>query len=271
MRTALRSTVSAKGPSRTPPELDADMAGLFVTGTDTGVGKTVLSAALLAAMRAAGEEVIAHKPAVTGLGEPPQGDGPPWPADHELLGAAAAMAPEQVTPRRYAAAVAPPLAAEMAGESLTREELLQGARAALASASQADRDRAPRTLVVEGAGGLLSPLADELTVCDLAAALRLPLLIAARPGLGTINHTLLTLQSARAAGLSVRAVVLTPWPERASRLESYNRETIAQLGSVEVDVLAPAASAEIDELARVGAALPWRRWLAGRVEVAEAF
>jgi dethiobiotin synthetase len=246
------------------------MAGLFVTGTDTGVGKTVLGAALLAAMRAAGEEVIAHKPAVTGLGEPPEGDEPAWPADHELLGEAAAMAPEDVTPRRYAAAVAPPLAAEMAGGRLTREQVLEGARAAVAAASQADRAGEPRTLVVEGAGGLLSPLADELTVCDLAVALGLPLLIAARPGLGTINHTLLTLQSARAAGLSVRAVVLTPWPERPSRLESYNRETIARLGSIEVDVLARAASAEIDELARIGAALPRRRWLAGRVEVREA-
>jgi dethiobiotin synthetase len=244
------------------------MAGLFVTGTDTGVGKTVLSAALVAAMRAAGEEVVAHKPAVTGLGEPPEGDGPPWPADHELLGAAAAMAPEDVTPRRYADAVAPPLAAEMAGERLTRDEVLERARAAVASASMADRS-GPTTLVVEGAGGLLSPLADELTVCELAVALGLGLLIAARPGLGTINHTLLTLHSARAAGLSVRAVVLTPWPERPSRLESYNRQTIARLGSVEVDVLARAGGAEIDELARIGAALPWRRWLAGRVPAAE--
>jgi dethiobiotin synthetase len=246
------------------------VAGLFVTGTDTGVGKTVLSAALLAAMRAAGEKVIAHKPAVSGLGEPPEGEGPPWPADHELLGAAAAMAPEQVTPRRYAAAVAPPLAAEMAGERLTAEEVLAGTRAAVAEASQADRDSARRTLVIEGAGGLLSPLAGELTVCDLAAALGLPLLIAARPALGTINHTLLTLRSARAARLSVRAVVLTPWPEQPSRLERYNRETIASLGVVEVDVLARAASPEIGELARVGDALPWRRWLGGHVEVAEA-
>jgi dethiobiotin synthetase len=269
MRIVRRSTVSVKGPSRTPPERAADMAGLFVTGTDTGVGKTVLSAALLAAMRAAGEEVIAHKPAVTGLGEPPDGDGAPWPADHELLAAAAAMEREQVTPRRYAAAVAPPLAAEIAGERLTREDVLEGARAAVAAASQADRGGGPRTLVVEGAGGLLSPLAGELTVCDLAVALGLGLLIAARPGLGTINHTLLTLHSARAAGLTVRAVVLTPWPERPSRLESYNRETIARLGGVEVEVLARADSAEIDELARVGEPLPWRRWLGGRVAVAE--
>ena len=92
------------------------MRGLLVTGTDTGVGKTALSASLLAAMRAAGEPVSAHKPAVTGLDEPPPDDGPaPWPADHELLGAAAGLAPEQVAPLRYGPAVSPQLAAELAG------------------------------------------------------------------------------------------------------------------------------------------------------------
>jgi dethiobiotin synthetase len=122
-------------------------------------------------------------------------------------------------------------------------------------------------LIVEGVGGLLSPLAEDLTVCDLAAALRLPLLVAARAGLGTINHTLLTVQAARAAGLTVRAVVLTPWPEQASRLERSNLETIARLGLVEVAPLAHAQSAEIPELARIGGGLPWRRWLGERAGV----
>ncbi len=108
---------------------------------------------------------------------------------------------------------------------------------------------------------MLAPLADDYTVCDLAAALGLPVLIAARPGLGTINHTLLTLRAARAAGLDVRAVVLTPWPEDPSALERSNRETITHMGEVEVDTLARASGPQIAELARAGAALPWRRWL----------
>jgi dethiobiotin synthetase len=242
------------------------MQGLFVTGTDTDVGKTVLSAALLAAMAGAGEPIAAHKPAVTGLDEQPgdvagvAGDvSAPWPPDHELLGAAAGMAPEDVAPRRYGPAVSPQLAAELAGEPLDRRELLATAAEVAASAV-----REERTLIVEGAGGLLSPLAAELTVCDLAVALKLPLLIAARPGLGTVNHALLTLQAARAAGLSVRAVVLTPWPERPSRLERYNREAITRFGFVEVETLALANGPEIAELARIGAALPWRRWLGRR-------
>ncbi len=244
------------------------MRGLFVTATDTDVGKTVLSAALLAAIGAAGEPVAAHKPAVTGLDEAPAG---PWPRDHELLGAAAGMAPEEVAPLRFGPAVSPQLAAELAGEPLPRARVLDAAREALASASDhGDHEARGATLIVEGAGGLLSPLADELTVCDLAVALRLPLLIAARPGLGTINHTLLTLQVARAAGLTVRAVVLTPWPERPSRLERSNREAIARFGFVEVAVLPRACGPELAELARIGEELPWRRWLGRRAGVAVA-
>ncbi len=90
------------------------MRGLFVTGTDTGLGKTVLSAALLAAMAAAGERVRAHKPVVTGLDEPSSA----WPADHELLASAAGMTPEEVAPLRYGPAVSPHLAAQLAGERI---------------------------------------------------------------------------------------------------------------------------------------------------------
>ncbi len=247
------------------------MRGLFVTATDTGVGKTVLSAALLAAMVASGERVTAFKPAVTGLDEQDDEDGQAaWPPDHELLGAAAGMAPEEVAPLRYGPAVSPLLAAELAGETLDARRVLAAGAAAVARRDAAARDGSPRTLIVEGVGGLLSPLAENLTVCDLAVELRLPLLIAARPGLGTINHTLLTLQAARAAGLSVRAVVLTPWPERPSRLELSNLEAITRFGFVEVDTLARAGGPQIDELARVGGELPWRRWLGERPGVTVA-
>jgi dethiobiotin synthetase len=116
--------------------------------------------------------------------------------------------------------------------------------------------------VVEGVGGLLVPIDAAYTVRELAIALGLPLLIAARPTLGTINHTLLTLQAARAAGLKVLAVVLTPWPARPSRLERSNRESIARLGAVEVEGLPRVRRAQKRELARAGAMLPWRRWLA---------
>ncbi|MGO9320851.1 MAG: dethiobiotin synthase [Solirubrobacteraceae bacterium] len=230
------------------------MRGLFVTATDTGVGKTVLSAALLAAMAAAGEPVRAFKPAVTGLEDEVEiaarGE---WPSDHELLGSAAGMAPEEVSPLRFGPAVSPHLAAQLAGEPIEPERLLAAATAT----------REPgETLIVEGVGGLLVPLREDYSVCDLAVAIGLPVLIAARPGLGTINHTLLTLRAARAAGLDVRAVVLTPWPQEPTVLERSNREMIARLGEVEVEALTHVPSPTQAHLAHAGEALPWRRWLA---------
>jgi dethiobiotin synthetase len=229
------------------------MRGLFVTATDTGVGKTVLSAALLAAMTAAGERVSAHKPVVTGLDDRSEiGQPDAWPPDHELLASAVGMTPEDVAPLRYGPAVSPHLAAQLAGERIDPADLVAHARRA------GDHEA---TLIVEGVGGLLAPLTDDYTVRDFAVVLELPLLVAARPGLGTINHTLLTLQAARAAGLDVRAVVLTPWQENPSELERSNRETIARLGAIEVESLSPVRSPNQDDLARAGARLPWRRWL----------
>jgi len=169
------------------------------------------------------------------------------------------MPADEVAPLRYGPAVSPLLAAELAGETLDARRLLAAGAAAVGDPRNTDR-----TLIVEGVGGLLSPLAENLTVCDPgrrvapAAADRRP------PGLGTINHTLLTLQAARAAGLSVRAVVVTPWPQNPSRLELSNRDAITRFGVVEVDTLARASGPQIAELARVGAALPWRRWLGER-------
>jgi dethiobiotin synthetase len=230
--------------------------GLFVTGTDTGVGKTIVSAALLASMAAAGERVRAYKPAVTGLEDPQEAAARgAWPPDHELLGLAAGMDPELVSPLRFGPAVSPHLAARLSGQRITSEQLLAGA---LAAAGPATEEHA---LVVEGVGGLLVPLSDDYAILDLAVALALPLLIVARPGLGTINHTLLTIRAARGAGLEVRAVVLTPWPAEPTTLELSNRESIQRLGQVPVEQLEEIAGPELSKLAPAGDTLPWRGWL----------
>ena len=225
------------------------MRGLFVTGTDTDVGKTIVSAALIAAMAAAGEAVRAHKPIVTGLDEPANERG--WPADHELLGTVARMSPREVSPLRFGSAASPHLAAALAGQRIEPAQLVAAAHSGPAEA----------TVIVEGVGGLLVPLAEDYSVRDLAVDLALPLVIAARPGLGTINHTLLTLAAARDAGLHVAAVVLTPWPARPDAIAQSNRDTIERLGAVEVAVLEPVGRQIVAELARVGSALPWQRWL----------
>jgi dethiobiotin synthetase len=198
------------------------LRGVFVTGTDTGVGKSILAAAICAGLAARGDRVAAFKPAVTGLDEDPAD----WPHDHDLLASAAnaGQGPEDVAPYRFGPAVSPHLAAALAGVEIQPSRLVE--RAARAGA-QAD------ALVVEGVGGLMVPLTGDYLVRDLAAALGLPIVVAARPGLGTINHTLLALEAARGAGLEVQ-VVLTPWPARPSELEASNRVTIERIGGVAV-------------------------------------
>ena len=211
------------------------MRGLFVTGTDTGVGKTAVAGAILAALRSHGHRPVAFKPVLTGLDDPVD---PAWPRDHELLATAAGggQEPDAVAPARFGAAASPHLAAALEGA----DALEPAALVAAAGAAGAQGD----TLIVEGVGGLLVPLTAGYLVRDFALELELPLVVAARPGLGTINHTLLTLEAARATGLRVVAVVLTPWPDDPGPVERSNFETIVALGAVEVVTLprSPAAT-----------------------------
>jgi dethiobiotin synthetase len=222
------------------------MRGAFVTGTDTGVGKTVVAAALVAALSARGLRVAPVKPVVTGLDEPD----PERPLDHVLLGAAAGVPPERVTPLTFGPALSPHLAAELIGAAVEPAALVAAARAAAEGAD---------VVIGEGAGGLLVPITRGYLIRDYALDLGLPLIVAARPGLGTINHTLLTIESARAAGLRVLGVVLTPWPAEPDAMQRSNRETIAALGEVEVATLRR-AGVEVADLAGAGAALPLERW-----------
>jgi dethiobiotin synthetase len=199
-----------------------------------------VAAAICAALAARGERVAAFKPAVTG--EPGGG----WPPDHELLAAAASagQAAGDVAPYRFDPPVSPHYAAELSGTAIDPGRLV---RAASAEAEKAD------LLVVEGVGGLMVPLTAGYLVRDLALDLGLPLLIAARTSLGTINHTLLTVESARAAGLTVGGVVLSPWPAEPGGIERSNRETITRLADVAVSGLPPT---DPGSLAEVGARLP---------------
>ncbi len=214
------------------------MKGVFVTGTGTEVGKTVVTAAIARTLAAAGNSVGVFKPALTGLDDF-AADGPEsgiydrfraHRPDHVVLREAAGsgQGDDEIAPYRYGPAVSPHLAAALAGEAIDPGRLREAARAA---ANGAD------ALVCEGVGGLLVPLSPGYLVRDFAADLALPIVVAAPPGLGTINHTLLTIEAARAAGLSVELVVLTPWPEQPSAIERSNRETIESLAEVRVETL----------------------------------
>ncbi len=202
------------------------MRGVFVTGTGTGVGKTVVAAAIARTLAVSGLQVGVFKPALSGLDDYAGGGTP----DHELLRRASGsrQRDEQIAPHRFAPPVSPHLAAELAGETIDPPRLLDAARAAEAGAD---------TIVCEGVGGLLVPLTTDYLVRDFAVDLGLPLVIAATPSLGTINHTLLTLEAARAAGLDPILVVLTPWPGEPSAVEGSNRDTIERLGTVRATTL----------------------------------
>lgn len=224
------------------------MRGVFVTGTDTGVGKSVVAAAVCAALAAEGRRVAAFKPVVTGTDEPPP-DG--WPPDHELLAVAASagQSPEEVAPHTFGPPVSPHWAAELAGRALEPAQLVAAARQA---GERAD------ALVCEGVGGLMVPLTPGYLVRDLAMDLGLPVVVAARTGLGTISHSLLTVEAARAAGLAVAGVVMTPWPAQPRPIELSNRETVERLAGVPVTGLPHTGP---DRLAAAGAALPLDAWL----------
>lgn len=219
-------------------ERHARSQGVFVTGTGTGVGKTVVAAVIAHTLAESGANIAVFKPAVTGLDELPA-DGPRTSdidafeahrPDHEVLRRAAgsSQSDDEIAPYRYGPPMSPHLAAKLAGEEIEPERLLGVARAAAEGAD---------VLICEGVGGLLVPLSPRYLVRDLAVDLALPLVVAASPGLGTINHTLLTIEAARSAGLEVLAVVLTPWPADPTTIEQSNRETIARLGEVRVETL----------------------------------
>jgi dethiobiotin synthetase len=199
--------------------------GVFVTGTGTEVGKTVVAAAIARTLAAGGKRVAVFKPAVTGLDEGVE-------TDYTLLRRASGsgQSDEEIAPYRYGPPASPHLAAALAGEEIDPERLRQAAAAAAEGAE---------AIVCEGVGGLLVPLSPTYLVRDLAADLGYPLVVVASPGLGTINHTLLTLESARAAGLEVAAIVLTPWPEEPTEIERSNQETLAALGNAPVLTLPP--------------------------------
>ena len=180
------------------------MRGVLVTGTDTGVGKTFVSALLC---RALGADVTYVKPAQTGLAQDP----PDCDVVARLAGVDTRQGPGFDEP------LAPAVAAERAGATVTRAALLQ-------PFSGLD------VVVGEGAGGLLVELGtDGTTIADLALDLDLPLVVVARPGLGTLNHTRLTLEAAWARGIDVTGIVVNGYPDAPDAAEETNIDRLAAM------------------------------------------
>ncbi len=170
-------------------------AGIFVTGTDTGVGKTLVSVALIEAFRKSGLKVGAMKPIETGVGK----EGPlDAIALRDATGSTDPLA--TICPQQFALPAAPNAAAS----AENREVDLTAIDAAYKTLAKG-RD----LMLVEGAGGLLVPILEEWTMAELASRLDLPLLVVARASLGTINHTALTLEVAASKELPVLGVIIS--------------------------------------------------------------
>ena len=222
--------------------------GFFITGTDTEVGKTLLAGAIARHLRLAGRRVGVFKPAATGCRRTGVGS-ELVSQDGEFL-ALCADSPHplhEIVPERFVAALSPNVAAERAHRKVDVEAILAGYTRV---ASDSD------CMVVEGIGGLLCPISDDFWVIHLAKLTGLPLVIVARAGLGSINHTLLTLQAARAEGLEVAGVIINRYqiePATAQVIERgdtphrgdvdlamfTNPRQIAERGNVDVLALVP--------------------------------
>jgi len=190
------------------------MSALFVTGTDTGVGKTFVACALATALRQRGRRVAVMKPVETGVeGEP---------ADALALRTAAAdPAPlGDICPYRLRAPLAPAVAARLEGVAIDVTRLIT-----LVARRRQEAD----LLLVEGAGGLLVPLDAQTTWAELAVRAGLPLLIVGANRLGTVNHCALTARVAATAGLLVRGFVLSQPTAKTDPSAATNAETVAAL------------------------------------------
>ncbi len=205
---------------------------LFVTATDTGVGKTIVSAAIATTLRHAGRRVAVLKPAATGCSREREGL---VSEDAELLAAASDTHHplDLICPNRFEEPLAPSVAARRAGLELDWEAVERSIRI-----MSKDAD----CMIVEGVGGVLVPMDDSHTVRDLIAALGAPAIVVARPGLGTINHTLLSIESLRAVGVKVAGVVINRYPgDQADIAEETSPREIERFGRVPILAIVPDA------------------------------
>jgi dethiobiotin synthetase len=209
--------------------------GIFITGTDTGVGKSIASAAIAMLLRHKGHTVGVMKPVTSGCVER---DGKLISEDAELLCFAAGVElTSDCAPYLLKAPLAPSIAASKEGIRIDFQ-VIKDAYLKLAESCE--------FIIVEGAGGLMVPVAGGLLMSDLAAHLGLPIAVIARPGLGTVNHTLLTTFSGRNLGLEVRGVIVNRFPELPDQAEESAPHLIASLSGSQLLGIFPEVEGDDD-------------------------
>jgi dethiobiotin synthetase len=198
------------------------MAGLFITATDTEVGKTVITGAIAAALKGRGIDVGAMKPVASG--GVANGTGRLVAEDSTFLMLAAGMEEQEaplVNPVCLAPALTPAVAAVVSGERVDIQALL--------AAYQKLREIYD-SIIVEGVGGIAAPLWEDYLVADLMATFALPVIVVTRANLGTINHTVLTVEYGRSRGLHMAGIIINGWnAAEIGILEKTNEEYITRL------------------------------------------
>lgn len=194
--------------------------GIFVTGTDTGVGKTIVTAAIASNLIQAGRKVGVIKPVQTGTVVS-------GPTDLEfvqsLIGNVTPI--DSSCPYKFPDPVAPLVASMLSGERIDIKKITDSYSKL---AEQND------TVIVEGAGGFLVPILEDYFMSDLALELDIPIVIVARPNLGTLNHTLLTLESAQKKGVEVAGIVISNYPWDPGIPEQTNPELLMSMTGVNI-------------------------------------
>lgn len=202
------------------------MNGVFVTGTDTGVGKTIISSGLAAVLKEKGKDVGVFKPLLSGI-----------PREHPLSDTSllkqlslTSLSYEEITPFQFKEPLAPYVAGKLEGKAADLEDVL----------SHWNKIKGKHEFfIIEGAGGISVPLGEKFLVSHLISALQLPVIIVARPNLGTVNHIFLTIEYAKSLDLDIAGIVINGLSENPDLAEKTNPNLIQELCDVPILGITP--------------------------------
>ncbi|WP_413374873.1 dethiobiotin synthase [Alkalihalobacillus sp. 1P02AB] len=210
------------------------MRGIFVTGTDTGVGKTVISSGIAAVLKEEGIDIGVFKPMLSGINRSNPMSDTAWLKRMSNT----SLTLEEITPFQFEKPLAPAIAQELEGTNIKLEDIIKNWK---------QIRKKHNYFIIEGAGGIAVPLGQGFLVSDLIKALDLPVLIVARSQLGTINHTFLTIEYAKRLGLSVIGVIINGMNDNPNLFEDRNPLLLKQMSNIPILGITPKITDLTDE------------------------